>query len=243
MRFTKISIPPRASFWLYKSRRQLMFKVELSFRPQIVHNMRYIAVYFGFGSLQTKISIRHYFQKIRPKTPHKLKLISTALNSQALPGRFNSRTEYWCIQRELGSILTKDGYVKLFINPTDLKYSWAETLYMLYIHFVFQCSLLCKSATIVRTSEICRASHVTKNLKYPCAEIRVDINLEISVFLVRTTNSIYLKFYVDKLFNFDTGIFQIFGRVNCPANFRRADQSLLSLFITKSQPRIKFSNY
>ena len=39
----------------------------------------------------------------------------------------------------------------------------------------------------VRTFEICRASHVTKKLDYPCAEIRAVMNLKLSVFLVTTT--------------------------------------------------------
>ena len=41
--------------------------------------------------------------------------------------------------------------------------------------------------TIGRTFEICRASHVTKNLEYFCAELRPVMNLRLSVFLVRTT--------------------------------------------------------
>ena len=44
-----------------------------------------------------------------------------------------------------------------------------------------------KTETIVRTFEICWASHVTKNLDYPCAKIRAVMNSKLSVFLVRTT--------------------------------------------------------
>ena len=46
---------------------------------------------------------------------------------------------------------------------------------------------------IVRTFEICRASHVTKNLEYPCAKIRAVMNMTLSVFLVKTAKDIYYE--------------------------------------------------
>ena len=50
------------------------------------------------------------------------------------------------------------------------------------------------------------------------------MNLGFSVFLVRTTKNINYKFKVGNfLFNFDTGLFLIFGHVICPANFKRAN--------------------
>ena len=33
--------------------------------------------------------------------------------------------------------------------------------------------------------------------------------------------TIYLKFYVDNLFIFDTGVSSIFGHMTCPTNFKR----------------------
>ena len=32
-----------------------------------------------------------------------------------------------------------------------------------------------------------------------------------------------LKFYLDNLYNFETGVVSIFGHVTCPANFKRVD--------------------
>ena len=55
---------------------------------------------------------------------------------------------------------------------------------------------------IVHTFEICRASHVIKNVKHLCAETRVVMDLKISVFFVRSTKNIYLKFHVDDVFSF-----------------------------------------
>ena len=49
------------------------------------------------------------------------------------------------------------------------------------------------------------------------------MELILPVFLVRTTRNIHLKFEVDNLFNFDTGVISNLGHVTCPANFKRAN--------------------
>ena len=51
-----------------------------------------------------------------------------------------------------------------------------------------------------------RASHVIKICNYPCAKIRAEMDLQLSVFLVRIIRKIFLKFHVDNLFNFDTRV-------------------------------------
>ena len=40
-----------------------------------------------------------------------------------------------------------------------------------------------------------------------------------------TDKNIYLMFYVDSLFNFDTVVLSIFGQVTCLASFKRAGYS------------------
>ena len=54
------------------------------------------------------------------------------------------------------------------------------------------------------------------------------MDLILSVFLVRDTRNINLKFEVDNLFNFDTGVISKFGHVTCPANFKCANYSFRS---------------
>ena len=46
------------------------------------------------------------------------------------------------------------------------------------------------------------------------------------IFIVRTIRKMHLKFKIDNLFNFDTGVILIFGYVTCPANFKRANYTL-----------------
>ena len=81
---------------------------------------------------------------------------------------------------------------------------------------------------LVRTFEICRARHMTKNWKYPCTEIIVVMDLEISVLLVWTAKKIYWKCDVYSIFNLDTGVLSTFCHVTCPANF-----NLLVFFMNK----------
>ena len=40
-----------------------------------------------------------------------------------------------------------------------------------------------------------------------CAEIREVVDLKLSSFLVRTIDNIHLKFHIDNLLNFETGVF------------------------------------
>ena len=63
------------------------------------------------------------------------------------------------------------------------------------------------SATIIHSFEICRASPVIKNSKYPCVEIKKLSTLSFPK--VSSSNS-------------GTGVLSIVGHVTCPANFKRA---------------------
>ena len=85
-----------------------------------------------------------------------------------------------------------------------------HVLYNVEFELIKKCREKFLEFTIVRTFEICRESHVTKNIKY-VPKLQYNIygleTLKISAFLVRTTKKIYLKFYVDNLyslFNSDT---------------------------------------
>ena len=74
------------------------------------------------------------------------------------------------------------------------KYLWFTLLYAI------------NAETIVRSFEICQASHVTENWAYLRAKNKAVMELILSVFLVSTTRNIHYKFEVDNLFNFDTGV-------------------------------------
>ena len=82
-----------------------------------------------------------------------------------------------------------------------------------------------KQPTIFRTFEICRARHVTKNWKCLSAKIKVVVDLKVLVFPLRTTKNMLLKFNVDNLLNFKTGVFLNFDHMTCLANFNYADYS------------------
>ena len=58
------------------------------------------------------------------------------------------------------------------------------------------------------------------------------MKLILSVFLVRNTKSIHLKFEVNNLFDFDTGVISNFGHVTCQANFKRANYNI-NLILTQ----------
>ena len=73
---------------------------------------------------------------------------------------------------------------------------------------------------IVRSFEICRASHVIKSWKYPCAEIRAAVDLKLAVFIVKTTNNIKWKFKVENLSDTDT---EIFWSRDLPAKFQTCE--------------------
>ena len=81
-------------------------------------------------------------------------------------------------------------------------------------------------ATIVHTFEICRASHVTKNSKYPIAKIIIFSDMKISVYVLSSPQNKYRQFEVQGCSNLGTCTSLILGHVTCPANFKRVDYSL-----------------
>ena len=60
------------------------------------------------------------------------------------------------------------------------------------------------------------------------------MDFKLSVLGIMFCGDIYdidLKFHVDNLFNFDIGLYFIFGQVTCPANFKRTNCRCQVLFV------------
>ena len=79
---------------------------------------------------------------------------------------------------------------------------------------------------IVRTFEIYRASHMTKNSRYSCAKISTLIDLKPSAYVLSSSHNKYRQYQVQSYSNSGTWKFSIFGHVTCPANSKCADYSL-----------------
>ena len=95
---------------------------------------------------------------------------------------------------------------------------------------------------IVHTFGICGAGHVNKNSKYPCAKIILFIDLKLLVLVVLTKNTDKFNSILHRCSNLGTGTFSIFGHVTYPANFKRADYSIMYIAVRKKSDMFDILN-